>query len=473
MQNIIGRSKEKGILQNLLDSSKSELLAIYGRRRTGKTYLIREFFQDQGLFLEFTGMLQGRASEQLWNFSQVLNQAFCSHPQIKPPKNWNQAFHILVDRLAQIPQEKKVIIFFDELPWLATPRSDLLRSLEYLWNRHLSQRSNIIVILCGSAAAWMIKKIVNNRGGLHGRLTRKIHLQPFSLCETELFLRAKNIMLDRKQLVELYMVTGGIAKYLEQAEPGLSSAQIIQKLCFTQHGFLRSEFQPLLASLFEDSELHIAIIKALAKTRKGLTLSKISETTKKTISGRFSEALKDLVASGFVQFIPFYGRQKRDGLYRLVDEYCLFYLNWIQGKDPLIPFERSPEFFSWAGYAFENICIKHIHRIIKALDLPIVAKSIWYWDKKPTDLPGAQIDLIIDRTDRCINLLEMKFCEGSYSIKSNYSQHLQQRKVIFSEATKSRKTIFNTLITPFGATKNPPYLSSIDQQLTLDALFEY
>jgi len=470
---IIGREREKKILQALLNSKEAELMAIYGRRRIGKTFLIKEYFKNKGLFFELTGVLGGRTSEQLWNFSETVTEVFQLKKRLPPPKNWREAFGILLDMIESIPKNQKVILFFDELPWLATRRSDLIRSLEYVWNRHLSRRKNMIMILCGSAASWMINKIIHNRGGLHGRLTQKIQLQPFSLLETENYLKAKNIFFDRKQLIEIYMITGGVAKYLDHIDKGLSSTQIIQTLCFSPNGFLKDEFHPLFTSLFGDSEKHLAIIKSLAKSHKGLTLTEIVKTTSGKISGHLSEALNDLEASGFIQFIPFFGRKKRDGLFRLLDEYSLFYLTWIEGNKKLIHFHRSPTFLIWAGYAFENLCIKHSMQIIESLKLSVVAKSISYWEKQSDELPGAQIDLIIDRTDRCVTLLEMKFCENKYIMKKEYANLLNRRRSIFSQSMKSRKTLFNTIITPFGAAKNPSYLSSIDQELTADALFSF
>lgn len=366
-----------------------------------------------------------------------------------------------------------MILFFDELPWLATPRSDLIRSLEYIWNHYFSKCPHIIMVLCGSAASWILKNIIHNRGGLYGRLTQKIHLQPFSLLETEHYLKEKSVMLDRKQLIEVYMLTGGIAKYLNHVERGLSSMQIIKSLCFSPHGFLKTEFLSLFASLFEESDLHRAIVKMLAKRHKGLTLQTLSKLLSRTPGGRLTSALNDLIDSGFIQIIPFYGRKKRESLYRLVDEYSLFYLTWIEGSDKLLHFQNSQKFATWSGYAFENICIKHIKQIVESLGLTVVFKGMSYFEKKKDERPGIQIDLLIDRTDRCMNLLEMKFSTARFTITPSYSQLLNKRRSIFSEVTSVKKTLFNTIITPFGCMKNPHYLASIDQEASLDALFTF
>ena len=471
MAKIIGREKEKKILEDMLAAEESQLMAIYGRRRIGKTFLIHEFFKDKGLFLECSGVLGGRMTEQLWNFSRVITKTFQLKQRIPTPKTWREAFEVLSDLIEKIPESQKVILFFDELPWLATRRSDLMRYLEYFWNQHFSRRKNLAMILCGSAASWMINKVICNRGGLHGRLTKQINLQPFSLVETESYLNVKGICLDRKQLTEIYMVTGGVAKYLGQIEKGLSSSQVIHNLCFEPQGFLKDEFYPLFSSLFENSEHHLSVIKYLAKSHKGKTFQEICRATSNSMGGTFTQTIKDLEASGFIKLIPFYGKKKKDGLYRLIDEYTLFYLNWIEGKESYIQFQRSQSFLSWAGYAYENICIKHIREIIKALNLSVVAKTLSYWDKKTDGTKGAQIDLIIDRTDRSINLIEVKFCEDEFVIKKEYADHLNRRRNLFSECTKTRKTLFNTLITSFGAKKSLSYLSSIDQELTLDSLF--
>ncbi|MGE0198741.1 MAG: ATP-binding protein [Parachlamydiales bacterium] len=471
MVDIIGREQEKKILETLLASEEAELLALYGRRRIGKTFLVHEFFKDKGVFFELTGVLNGRLSEQLWNFSQVFTKTFQLKKRLPPPKRWRDAFEILQDQVEKIPENQKVILFLDELPWLATRRSDLLRFLEYFWNKHFSRRKNILLILCGSAASWMINKVICNRGGLHGRLTRQIHLQPFSLFETEQYLSAKGVAFDRKQLVEMYMVTGGVAKYLSQIEKGLSSAQNIDRLCFAPNAFLKEEFYPLFSSLFGDIGDHVSVVKCLAKSHKGKTLTQLAKEASITISGHLSQTLKELEASGFIKCIPFYGKKKREGLYRLVDEYSLFYLNWMEGQEKLLQFQRSHQFLSWAGYAFENICIKHIRQIIEGLKISVVAKNFSYWGKQVDETAGAQIDLIIDRTDRTLNLIEIKFCEDEFIMKKEYAEQLNRKKSLFSQSTKSRRTLFNTLITPFGAKKNPPYLAAVDQEVTLNALF--
>ncbi len=482
-EEIIGREEEQKQLGKFLSSQEPELYAVYGRRRVGKTFLISRFFQDKGLYFEITGVSGGTTREQLRKFPGALREAFCLQQTLPIPKNWDEAFDQLLQEIKKI-KDRKIILFFDELPWLASPKSGLLSSLEYLWNRYLSRMANVIVILCGSAASWMIKKIINNRGGLYGRLTGYLHLQPFSLLETERFLQTKKIYLERKQLIEIYMATGGIPKYLNHIEKGLSSSQIIQSLCFAKSGFLSTEYKGLFESLFDNSRRHSTIIEILGKHRQGLTLKQIAEATSLSLGGRITDTLNELESSGFIQSIPFYGKKKQESQYRLIDEYCLFYLTWIrpaifQKNQPIneqywLNQHRSPQFLSWCGYAFENICFKHINQIVEDLKISIIAKTASYWNykqKKSAEIQGAEIDLIIERTDKSMHLCEIKFHGDVYSMTRDYSKKMNSRRDFFRRQTQSKSSIFNTLITPYGAHENPSYLSCIDQQIDLDGLF--
>ena len=484
MAKLIGRTKEMEKLQALLDSDEAELLAIYGRRRVGKTHLISQFFGDKGIYFELTGVANGKMSDQLRRFPEACYEAFPTETRIEPPKNWTEAFTLLWQRIKEEPKNKKIILFFDELPWLATPRSDMLMSLEHAWNRYFSRRGNLVMVLCGSAASWMIKKIVNNKNGLYGRLTEKMHLQPFSLLETEQFLQSENIHLERCALVEVYMATGGIPKYLSHIQKGGSSAQIIQALCFSDNGFLSTEFRSLFEALFDNYDNHVAVIRALSKTRQGLTYKEIVKLSKVSSGGQLTKCLDELEASGFIGVTFAYKKKNNEKRYRIIDEYTLFYLTWIedalfQKKKPITDqywqsMHLSPKFVSWAGYAFENICHKHIDRIIDGLKLSVVARGVSSWQHRPpknAETPGAQIDLVIERADRSISLCEIKFHNGEYVVTKDYAKALNRKRSIFQSVTKERKTLFNVLITPHGAVENSAYHSAVDSQLNLSALF--
>lgn len=482
MSEILGRKKEQQALTKILDSQEPAFLAIYGRRRIGKTYLIRNFFKDKGLFFHITGIQDGSLEIQLQTFAVEFSDLFLKGKEIPKPKNWFSAFQMLRKEIEKIPKNTKIILFFDELPWLSSPKSMFLQALEHLWNRYLSDIPNLILVVCGSAASWMIDHIINNKGGLHGRVTKEIRLLPFSLFETEEFLSGKNIHLDRKQILELYMCLGGVAKYLSYLERGKSVAQLIGELCFSYNAPLLPEFHKLFRSLFHKHEDHETIVKALATSRSGLAYQELLKKTGLPTGGSTSKKLEELKQSGFIAEIPLFGEAGFH--YLLVDEFSLFYLTWIAGIPALDLQNLGPDYWlrqrntqswkSWTGHAFECLCFKHIESIKAEMGLAAVQTrtSKWkYVPSKKSDESGVEIDLVIDRADQCINLCEIKFYEGELIIDKEYAAKLRKKKECFERITGTRKSTFNTLITTYGAKHNDLYLAAIDQEVTMNALF--
>lgn len=482
---IFGRDAEQVILERLFLSKRAEFLAMYGRRRIGKTFLIYEFFKDKGVYFEVTGIKKASKKEQLRNFYKNFSIKF-PEDALGMPEEWSDAFDLIKNVVEKLDSATKFIFFLDELPWLASPKSGFLPALDYAWNHYLSRFPNILLIVCGSAAAWIIKKIIKDKGGLHGRLSAKIRLQPFSLSETEHFLINEGINLKRKQLIELYMTIGGVAKYIVNIQPGKSSAQIINELCFTQHGFLFSEFSELYQSLFDDSEKHIAIVRTLAKKRKGIFLDELLKGANISHGGQATEILEELEESGFILRMPAFGKETKERKIRLIDEYTFFYLSWIEkarsgilrgmslNTDYWNRMCRTPTWYEWSGHAFENICLKHIGKIKEALGIAGVTTEESHWQHFPTKKDnerGAEIDLLIDRADDCINLCEIKFCNSEFQIDADYAQYLERKKNVFQNVTSTKKTIFITMITPFGVIKNEHYIGLVNQQLTMDNLF--
>jgi hypothetical protein len=480
---IIGREKEKAILERLLRSKQAEFLAIYGRRRIGKTFLVHEFFKDQGVYLPITGTKKAPKSQQIKNFYRSMRTLFPNPLAEESPKDWSDAFEMLQVEIKKIDPSVKFILFLDELPWLATAKSGLLPSLEYFWNHHLSRMPNVLLIVCGSAAHWMIQKVIQDKGGLHGRLSAQIRLEAFSLTETEKFLMGLGIHLKRKQLVELYMAVGGVAKYLTQIPAGKSPAQIINELCFSPSGALFSEFTKLYASLFESPDKHIAIVRALAKKRKGMLLEDLLKEVELSSGGGSTDALQELEEAGFIMTLPAFGKKSKDRIYRLMDEYTFFYLCWIEeikssilrnfDKEYWNKMSQTPAWHTWAGHTFENICLKHSGKIKEALGLAGITTDESHWQHFATGKEkGAEIDLVIDRADNCINLCEIKFCNEEFKISKSSAKELEQKKKVFQHVTGTRKTVFLTLITPFGVKENEYYLGLVNQQFTLDILFD-
>jgi uncharacterized protein len=477
---IIAREKEKAILNGLFQSKRAEFLAIYGRRRIGKTFLIHEFFKDKGIYLEVTGTNKSPKKEQIKNFYKNFRALFPEDAPAEIPFEWSDIFHCLENAIKKINPSTKFILFIDELPWLASPKSGFLPALDYFWNHYLSRFPNALLIICGSAAHWIIKKVVNDRGGLHGRLSAQIRLQPFTLTETEKFLMEEGVHLKRKQLIEVYMALGGVAKYLINVPPGKSSTQIINELCFSPSGFL---FSKLYESLFDSSDKHISIVRALAKKRHGLNQKALLEAAKISHGGGATDILHELEESGFITSIPAFGKQSKERQYRLIDEYSLFYLTWIEEiKSSILrnfdneywnKMYRTPLWHVWSGYAFENICLKHSGKIKEALGLAGITTRESHWQHFPSQKKGigAEIDIVIDRADDCINLCEIKFCNNEFEINKNYAKDLERKKDVFQSVTGTRKTIFLTMITPFGVKENEHYIGLVNQQLTLDFLF--
>ncbi len=472
---LIGRIEERKILDMALHSPKAEMISIVGRRRVGKTFLVKSVYKNE-IDFEITGIQYASRKEQLRNFMlQIANFSKSNFP-ITEPKDWLEAFYLLSKFLEAKQKKKKLVVFLDELPWLSTHKSGFLKGLSYFWNSW-AVNQDIVVVICGSAASWMIKKVVHHKGGLHNRITRRITLKPFNLSETENFLKAKSINFDRYQILHLYMAMGGVPHYLDEIEKGKSAAQNINKICFSENGLLYDEFSKLYSSLFENSESHIAVIRALAKKRKGLTRPEIVKNAGLSEGGGVATVLEELRHSGFISMYYPFGKKKKDSLYRLTDEYSLFYLRFIENnqneKEGIWQqLSQQQSYKTWAGYAFESICLKHLPQIKQALSIAgIYSTASAFFKKGTADKPGLQIDLLIDRSDHVINVCEMKFYSGEMTLTKAMAKELRDRITRFKTTSKTRKQIFLILITTFGLQHNEHSLGLVDEVLTIEALF--
>ncbi len=476
MEELIGRITEKKILADILASKNPELVAVYGRRRIGKTFLIRTQYARQIIF-EFSGIHSANLTSQLQNFTNSMQATAGGTAAMDVPQSWLQAFHQLQAILKPKLKKGKSVIFLDEFPWAHSARSGFLEAFEHFWNSWCSKQDKLVVVICGSAAAWMIRNVVNNKGGLHNRISQKIRLLPFTLFETELYLKSKQVNLDQYQILQLYMAIGGVPQYLKNIKPGQSAAAAIDELCFTKDGLLRNEFDNLYQSLFDKAVHHIDIIKALAVKASGLTRNEIISACSLSSGGTTSRLIEELVESGFISsYIPF-GKDVKDSIYKLIDEYSHFYLKFMSkrvqsGSSTWLKMSAGSSWISWSGFAFENICLKHTPQIKTALGIAAVntQESIWRYVSGKED-KGAQIDLLIDRQDNCINICEMKFSTGEFAIDAGYSAALKSKRDIFKAKTKTRKTLFLTMVTTYGVKKNATYLGLVQQDLKMDVLF--
>lgn len=485
--NVIGRKKEREIFQRILDSDRAEFLVLYGRRRIGKTYLVRQFFNAKNaVFFNATGMKNGKLTVQVEHFVEQIGQAFFQGmiPKMTAHR-WEEAFKLLTEAIQMLPKNKKVVLFLDELPWMATKHSKLLETLDYYWNQHWSNHPKIKLIVCGSSASWLINKIIYNKGGLHNRTTQTVQLEPFSLSETKQFLSALGFKINARQALQIYLVMGGVPYYLSQCNPNLSIDQNIDELAFSKKSFLLQEFDKLFSSLFDEYELYLEIIKILAAAPMGMGQAGLFEQLKIAKGYSVLSKLKSLEECGFIMsFLP-YQKEGKGLYYKLTDEYSLFYLSWIEpikktleikslGKNYWEKRKISPEWRSWSGYAFESVCHKHSLQISEVLGISATSvPSTWrYIPSKGGVDQGAQIDLLFDRDDDAITLCEIKYTEAPFSIDKAYARELVQKKDVFQKRTKTQKQLFLAMISAAGLTKSMYSEELVNACVRLEDLFK-
>ena len=469
--NIVGREPEIEIMNRLLNDNNSHFLAVYGRRRIGKTYMIREFYKKNTIF-EASGINEKDQTQQLENF--WLTQYDYEKVRREKPQSWLQAFQNLKEFIESVKGNKKKVIFLDEIAWFETPKSGFLAALDKFWNQFCSKRNDIILVICGSAASWIINKVINNKGGLHNRITCQIQLSPFDITETKAFLLSKKIYLVPQDIIKLYMIVGGIPYYLNFFEKGKSVDQFVESLFFKKNAFLKNEFSNLYAALFNNSNCHVQIIEALSSKNKGLTRNEILALTKLKSGGGFSEQMSELLLCGFIKEIVPFDNKKANNLYRLVDEYSLFYFKFLHNSKTSnwLQFSNSQSFKIWQGFSFENFVYKHINLVKKELGISGIISNEYSWFFKGNkEQSGAQIDLIIDRSDNCINILEIKFYDTEFVITKEIYENIIKKRTLFNEKIKTKKNIFVTMVSLNGIKQNEYYLATATNKITFTNLF--
>jgi AAA+ ATPase superfamily predicted ATPase len=454
---LIGRHREKEELLNLYESGRAEFITIYGRRRVGKTFLINSILEDKLLF-KATAILDVNTHRQLNNFAEALRDY--NGKDIPILTDWFEAFRYLRIFLEQSKRKRKVL-FFDELPWFDTKRSQFISALEHFWNSWASTQSNIMLIVCGSATSWIVKKLFQNRGGLHNRITRRIFLQPFTLNECRLYADNAGLPIDDISLIDSYMIFGGIPYYLDLLNINESLVQNINRLCFTDGGELRDEFNNLYASIFTNANYHVMIVEAIGKIKAGITRDDIKQITKLPESGNLTQALKELELSGFIRKYTPFSRKNKGALYQLVDHSTLFHLAFIKNSstnntDFWMRKSETQSFRTWRGYAFEQVCLSHIKQIEKALGISGIMTQVESW-RSTLSNSGVQIDLLINRSDRVISICEIKYSDSMFSITKKIAQDIRDKRNIFLEETNTGKSINLTLVTPVGVKRNEYY----------------
>ncbi len=470
MEQLIGRERETLLLNKYVNSKRGEFIAIDGRRRVGKTFLIRNHFHDTFDFYA-TGIIEGTMAEEMEAFNVALTNY--GHKG-KKAKTWIEAFTFLAQLLKEKAAQKSspIIVFIDELPCLDTRNSGFIHALDFFWNSQGAWIDNIKFIVCGSATSWMIRNVINNKGGLHNRVTHEMHLRPFNLGQVEEYLKAINFKCSRLSILQLYSALGGVPYYLSLLDTEESVPDNIDRLFFSADAEMKKEYRRLFYSLYKNPETYISIINALASCKQGMTRKEIAEKLKTPNNGHLGDMLDDLI---YCDFIRLYnnGTRQNGGIYQLIDLYTLFYHQFCKKKSTDIHYWRNllgtPTQNTWYGLSFERVCLCHIQEIIHVLHLDTIHTEFYSWRSK-TSSPGAQIDMVIDRADDNITICECKYSQGDYTLNKPEYQKLLYRSEAFRNETKCKKGIQFVIITTFGLGKNE-YADITQRVVTLDDLF--
>lgn len=454
---LIGREEEKAKLKEAYESEYSEFVAVYGRRRIGKTFLIRETFKDKFTF-QYSGIFKATNKEQLKMFySSLVQQGLASSEDV--PKDWFEAFALL-QRVIINSRESRKVVFIDELPWLDARNSRFMAAFEHFWNGWASARNDILLIICGSASSWIINKIFRNKGGLYNRVTYRLKLRQFSLYECEQLVRSRMLPFNRNMIMEGYMAMGGVPFYWTKLRRDKSMAQNINDLFLREEGELHDEFRYIYASMFNTPEKYIKVVEALSGKKSGLTRDEIAEKAKLENNGHLSHILQDLTECGFIRKYCHTGKRLKGALFQLVDFYTLFYYQFVRkaygiDEEYWVRTMQTPSYHTWCGNAFERVCLLHTRQIKSAIGISGIMTHLYSWYvKKNEDHPGVQIDLIIDRADDVMNVCEIKYAADGYHLTGKELDNIKQRLSVFRLFMSPRKVVMPVLITSNGVIPN-------------------
>lgn len=474
MNKLIGREQEIKTLSKYEKSGKAEFIAVYGRRRVGKTFLVKNLF-DQKICFCASGTYASPRRVQLENFALELSNHTGQPPVLL--KDWTQAFWHLEQYIKQLPTDKRHVVFLDELPWFDTQKSGFVRALDYFWNHFLSTRSDCMLIVCGSATSWIVNNLINDKGGLHNRVTHELHLAPFTLKEMELYLKNGNFKWNRLTILQTYMILGGIPYYLDMLDKDETFPANIDNIMFAPNAQLRTEFNRLYDSLFGKSEKYKAVISALSEHKSGLTRKEIADILHVESGGNLTEILEDLVNCDFVRYYNI--RRKvinaTAGIYQLTDFFTIFHFAFL-GKGTTsthywTKMMKSQKLSNWQGLAFERVCMAHIDQIKRALHIDTIYTEYFSWRTNATTERKAQIDLAIERADNMTNICEMKYdSQGEYAISNDEEEKLRNRMSAYAEETGTKNGLVLTLVTTYGL-KGNVHSSLVDNVVTMDDLF--
>lgn len=473
----IGRKTELKKLDKIVKKNKSSFVAVYGRRRIGKTAIIRHFCQVNNIHkIEFSGTVDQTKAQQIKSFVRYIERSSNTKANEKI-NGWNNAFYLLTKYIQTLSEKDKLLVFFDELPWIDTAKSGFLGELAAFWNDFCSQRQNIILVVCGSAASYMLKKVIHNKGSLHGRLTDIMPMQQFDLNACKQMLLAQGCLYSDKSIVDTYMVVGGVAKYIESLECDMTPSESINNLCFANDALLKYEYEDLFSSLFNNSRVHYKIMDALATKWSGYNKIQLSKWAQVS-TAYIKKPIDELLASGFIAATTKFNQTKRDTIYRATDCFSSFYNKWMINKSnqDFQFLANTQGYKSWAGFAFENICHMHINHIKKILGISGVPTKSHYWNyvtKTPSET-GAQIDILLEHTNgsKNIDIIECKYYNDVYTLSKSYKQAILNKINVFNQQTNFRYNIRIIFITTFGMKKNEHYNEIVSLDITIKDIIE-
>lgn len=477
---VIGREREKEELKAVFESNKPEFLGVYGRRRVGKTFLVREFFQNikEGLFISFQGQKDVNTKTQIDTFYHELEKQFKVDYQLMRANNWQKTFHDLnkfIEKYASENKKEVIVLFMDELPWFCNFKSGFLPALDYYWNQHWSKNNKIKLIVCGSAASWMIKNIIKAKGGLHNRLTRRMYIAPFQFKEVREFSKTNKLNFTDMQLLQLYMVLGGVPFYWSLLKKSTPISKQVDDLFFVKNAILKDELQSIFRSLFDNSDLHLRVVKSLATVKSGIERNVLLNMCKIKSGGQASQYLDNLISSGFIEPFHLFGNKKKLTLFRLIDSFAYFDSYWSKQSLGLVAFWQNkihtPKLNVWAGYAFENFCLQHINQIIQALEIGRHVEAIHSWQSVDREKGGTQIDLILERADKVLHIIEIKYSLDEFILKKDEAKNILNKVDKFKEKTQYKGQIKINLVTPVGLKKGIWNDEIFDSVITLKDLY--
>ena len=479
---IIGREEEIAVLERLYNSKKSEFLAIYGRRRVGKSFLVSEVYGTKIVFKSVGTYLKDNDRNyetyrrlQLDHFYDALLLSGLGKEEQRPA-NWREAFLLLRKLLAGIRMRRKVVLI-DELPWLAGPQSsEMIAELGYFWNSWADDQRNIVLVVCGSATSWMLDNVIRDYGGLHGRLTGVIKLKPFTLAECARYYRKNGFRLSQYEMCIGYMALGGVPFYLDKLRNDLTMTENIDAIFFADEK-IHQEYKDVYAGLYASKDRYVDIVKALGARFYGMTQAEIAIHLGIGRGGTLSQMIDNLVESGIIRKYPRYGKQRVEMVYQLKDFFSLFYLRFVEGTQVRTglwsTMHRTPIYNTWAGNTFELLCIEHLSKIQDTLRIASVDRN-YCWKGESPNGRGAQIDLLLEsKSSRTDYVCEMKFSGSKYAITSDDEENLLNKLDAFAASKMHHKThsIQLVMVTTMGIAGGE-HTSIVNQAVTLDDLFK-